>query len=139
MQVLIKLRSSLYADEVVDRSSVKDNAKYSRSGYNVVIPHFQGLLRSVGFKTFVQEVISFRQEEQLEGGGDARRFFPLTTRASDDDKRTAPHSPERVRTSPDSESRPRKKVRPTEEKRKKKVKPSVVTSPDFEDSDSDAR
>jgi hypothetical protein len=129
LQVLIKLRSSLFADEVVDKSSVKSNARYSRSGYNAAVPHVQALMRSNGFKSFLQQLVDDRTPQLTSGS--------VQTLESKKSKRATEERAVGGRDTPDSETRQRKRTKQTEEKKKqKKARPSVATSPDFGESDS---
>ena len=65
-QLLIKLRTTLDAKDTADKSSILYNLRYESSGYNSVVPHFLGLLKSEVFERLTKEIKDFFLEEQAE-------------------------------------------------------------------------
>jgi hypothetical protein len=55
-QLLLKLKTSLGIDTVVDKTSVVEGFLYSANAYNTTVLHFIGLLQSQAWNDFVQEV-----------------------------------------------------------------------------------
>ena len=62
-QFLVKVKSSISAGKVVDKSSISEDCKYEKFGLNAVVPLALGLLRSKGFQEWVVQLFEHRQEE----------------------------------------------------------------------------
>ena len=53
---MLKLRTSLGTDQIVDKTSVVKGLTYNSDAYNVALPHFLNLLASDEWHNFCQEV-----------------------------------------------------------------------------------
>jgi hypothetical protein len=56
LQLVIKLKTSLGTDNIVDKTSVVQGLSYNADAYNVSLPHFLGLLGSQEWSEFCDEV-----------------------------------------------------------------------------------
>ena len=54
------------AKDAADKSSILDNLRYESSGYNSVVPHFLGLLKSEVFGRLTEEIKEFFLLQQAE-------------------------------------------------------------------------